>query len=95
MEPFDGDQVDGSGEAGELPWPQPQPEAEAEAEPEAAAEAEAPTPLRGDSGTDEPGSRTGRRAARSVRVRRRRRILLSIAGGFVSSESRPIRSSVR
>ena len=82
MEPFDGDQVDGPGDAGEpgeLPWPQPG--------------GEAPTPpLRDasidesstdDSSIDEPESRAGRRAARSARVRRRRRIVLSIAGGFV------------
>jgi UPF0755 protein len=73
--PFDGE-AGGAGGAGgadeDLPWPQPGPEDRAVVEPEA-----------DDQPEDETESRATRRAARSARVRRRRRILFGIGGGLL------------
>jgi UPF0755 protein len=66
-DPFDGE---GGASDEELPWPQPP-------GPEDRAEAVA-TPAEGDT-----ESRSARRATRSARVRRRRRILLGIGGGLL------------
>jgi UPF0755 protein len=74
IDPFDGD-AGGAGGAGgaddDLPWPQPGPDDRAVVE-AVASPAE-----------DETESRTSRRAARSARVRRRRRILFGIGGGLL------------
>jgi UPF0755 protein len=69
IDPFDGE---GGGSDEELPWPQP-------TGPDDRVEVEAvamPT-------EDDTESRSARRAARSARVRRRRRILLGIGGGLL------------
>jgi UPF0755 protein len=68
-EPFDGDGTGTAGGDEELPWPQPGPESEAGTEP----------PL----SEHDPETRTARRAARSTRVRRRRRILFGVGGALV------------
>jgi UPF0755 protein len=78
IDPFDGEA--GGADAGsddDLPWPRSEfddrEQAEAHADPDVGA---APA-------HDESESRTARRAARSARVHRRRRILLGIGGGLV------------
>jgi len=75
-EPPDGDEVDA-----ELPWPQPEPEppaargASTDADPDSD-----PDPV---ATGDDAESRSERRAARSARVRKRRRILLGVGGALV------------
>jgi UPF0755 protein len=77
--PFDGEDADE-----ELPWPQPQPQADSGRRADAHADADADAAETDAAETDdEPASRTARRAARSARVRRRRRILLGIGGALV------------
>jgi UPF0755 protein len=73
IDPFDGDAGGAGGADDDLPWPQPGPDDRAVVEPEAVA-----SPAE-----DETESRTSRRAARSARVRRRRRILFGIGGGLL------------
>jgi hypothetical protein len=73
-DPFDGDSGgggDGEEADEELPWPQP--------------EAGTDDHYADETGTSEDGaeSRTARRAARSARVRRRRRVLFGIGGGLL------------
>ncbi len=68
--PFDGDD-----DEEELPWPQPDAGGDADAGADAQSNDEA-------AGAG-PESRAGRRAARSARVRRRRRILAGIGGGLL------------
>jgi UPF0755 protein len=74
IDPFDGE-VGGAGPDSdsdqELPWPEPGPDDRAEAGAVATTNGE------------ETPSRTARRATRSARVRRRRRILLGIGGGLL------------
>ena len=72
IDPFDSE-AGGAGSDQELPWPQPQPEPDDRAEAGGVA-----TPTR-----EEAPSRTARRAARSARVHRRRRVLLGIGGGLL------------
>jgi UPF0755 protein len=94
VDPFDGDGAGaGAGEEAdeELPWPQPEAEAEAESVSEFNGEAEFHGEVGTDdeypdeAGTSEGGapSRISRRAARSARVRRRRRVLFGIGGGLL------------
>jgi UPF0755 protein len=76
--PFDGD-----GEE-ELPWPQPEgadvsADGDGDGDGDGASNGESGEELAGDG----PESRVGRRAARSARVRRRRRILGGIGGGLL------------
>jgi UPF0755 protein len=78
-DPFDGD-ADAGGPDEDLPWPQPGPDdravadgVQADGQPEAVA-----TP-----DEDATESRASRRAARSTRVRRRRRILLGVGGSLL------------
>jgi UPF0755 protein len=82
IDPFDGDGAgDGEEADEELPWPQPDSGVEAETH----AEAETDDDFPDEPGTSEDGaeSRTARRAARSARVHRRRRVLLGIGGGLL------------
>jgi UPF0755 protein len=84
--PFDGDEEGGAGSGDvDLPWPQPDPEPPTPPEGTSPVEGDAdatsgPEP---EPGSDAPESRTGRRAAHSARVRRRRRIILGVGGAFV------------
>ncbi len=88
IDPFDGDGAGaGAGDEAdeELPWPQPGSGAGAGAGAESHAEAETDDEYPDEIGTSETGaeSRTARRAARSARVRRRRRVLFGIGGGLL------------
>ena len=67
------------------PEPQSDPRPDGAARGGRATRGDGPDARRGDDGpgTTGPESRTGRRAARSARVRRRRRILLGIGGALV------------
>jgi UPF0755 protein len=83
-DPFEGD-GDGDGSGEELPWPQPEPEGEPDGEAEPSAEAGTDDQYPDETGRSEDGaeSRTARRAARSARVRRRRRVVFGIGGALL------------
>ena len=87
--PFDGNEGDEGDEGDEeLPWPQPGADpAVGDVEPTAAADTaeDGPEPHDHPDATadQDPESRSARRAARSARVRRRRRILLAIGGALL------------
>ena len=88
IDPFDGEGAGagaGDGADEELPWPQPEPESEFDGEAASHAEAGTGDEYPDEAGTSEDGapSRTERRAARSARVRRRRRVLFGIGGALL------------
>ncbi len=80
-DPFDGEDADEAGE--ELPWPQPGPPDTTAGSSGTDAGAAGVDTERDTEISDDPESRSGRRAARSARVRKRRRILLGIGGTLV------------